>query len=139
LAGFDYVKKYKDQEMATVSPEELQIKMFETLFLDLKKAQTALENNEVINFSSAIVDASRVLTLVIQFFGGLLDAVVGVEGEHVDLIKRLFQIYFSLQYHVACLLGSKDKELLNKIIGIAESQKNMWVNFWHRAKREGSL
>ena len=119
MADLENIKKYKKTELLSSSPEELYVKMVETVVRDLKMASAALAAKNDDEFYDSIIKAC-------EMWGLLVDMLFSIDTKGDKGLKDLKIIYISVERELTKISMNKDYETLQIVIQTTEIVKKMW-------------
>ena len=113
-------QKYLETSIATASPEDLIVKIFDVLVIACQQAQDKLlgERDDIESIHKALLRAQRACSLLM----GSLDMEIGGE-----LSKNLFRVYEFWHHELVMANMQKDPTRVERVLGYAKDYRGTWM------------
>lgn len=123
MIAFNAYNQYKENSVYTASPEELTLMLYNGLIKFIMRGIDSIDKNKIEDANTNIIKAQN----IIYEFINTLDA-------NYDLTESLKSIY---DYMVKRLIDAnltKDKEILEEVLGFAKALRDTWEQAMKLAK-----
>lgn len=120
--------QYKENSIFTAGPEELTLMLYNGLVRFIMQAQLAVDENNIEKANSSIIRAQD----IINEFKATLDM-------KYEISERLLQLYDYMLSRLVDANISKDREILDEVLGLAKELRNTWAQAMKLAKRKMSV
>lgn len=113
-------QKYLETSIATASPEDLIVKIFDVLVIAAQQAHEKLigERDDIESIHKALLRAQRACSLLM----GSLDMDIGGE-----LAKNLFRVYEFWHHELVMANMQKDPVRVERVLGYAKDYRATWA------------
>lgn len=113
-------QKYLETSIATASPEDLIVKIFDVLVIACQQAHDKLvgERDDIESIHKTLLRAQRACSLLM----GSLDMEIGGE-----LSKNLFRVYEFWHHELVMANMQKDPTRVERVLGYAKDYRSTWM------------
>jgi flagellar protein FliS len=120
--------QYKENSIFTASPEELTLMLYNGLIRFILQAQLAIDEKNIEKANNSIIRAQE----IINEFRSTLDM-------KYELSNSLMQLYDYMLNRLIDANISKDREILEEVLGFARELRDIWTQAMKLAKHQTAV
>ena len=120
-------QQYKENSVYTSTPEELTFMLYNGLVRFIMQAGLAIEEKDIQKVNNSIIRAQD----IVSYLQSTLDM-------KYDISKNLASIYEYMHRRLLEANVSKDKDILDEVLGFAKDLRDTWAQAMKLAKQQGN-
>jgi len=120
-------QQYKENSVYTSTPEELTFMLYNGLVRFIMQGKLAIDEKDIQKANESIIRAQD----IISYLQSTLDI-------NYDISKNLASIYDYMHRRLLEANVSKDKDILDEVLGFAKDLRDTWAQAMKLAKQQGN-